>query len=115
MRRVACISLFLLAISGCVTEPVTQGRVPYKEKLRGEDCDIGLALYRQRLELPPHAGVVVTGRPVPPMPPEEQERLATEFAAACHYSMMNRVQRAITRCWTDSNDAVSFRKCNDRF
>ena len=28
---------------------------------------------------------------------EEQERLATEFAAACHYSMMNRVQRAITR------------------
>lgn len=114
MKRL-CQMLLFLSSAGCVTEPVQPGRVPYKEKLRGEDCDIGLALYRQRLELPPHAGIVVSNRPEPPLPPEEQERLATEFAGTCHYTMAGQVQRAITRCWTDSTDAVSFRKCNERF
>lgn len=85
-----------------------------RERLRAEDCTLGLSAYRQRLQLPPHASVVVTGRSNETLSSEEQERRATEFALRCQ-GMIGVVRRSIVRCWLDSADATSFTTCNDRF
>lgn len=89
--------------------------VPPADKLRIEDCELGLALYRQLLTRPAYAGVVVTGRPPETPSPEAQEQAAALFAGQCHYQLAGKVRRTIVHCWTDSLDFTTFRSCNDRF
>lgn len=85
------------------------------DMLKTVDCDIGLVAYRQLLTLPAHAGVVVTGRPPEIPSPEAQEQAAIEFAGVCHYQLAGRVRRPIIRCWADSLDVTTFRRCSERF
>lgn len=89
--------------------------VPPADKLRVEDCEVGLAAYRRLLELPAHSGTVITGRPAPVASPEEQEQAAAQFAGQCHYQLAGQVRRTIVACWTDSSDLVTFRRCNEKF
>jgi hypothetical protein len=83
-------------------------------KLRSADCDTGIGVYRQLLQLPPHAGVVSGGREAI-LSSQAQEQAAADFAAYCRASMVGSTGRAVIRCWADSKDASSFRSCNDRF
>lgn len=106
-----------LGLSGCpapvpVNEPPP---LPSTEKLKDEDCQAGLELYRQRLALPPRAGSVVAGRRLVPPSPEEQERRLTEFVVLCKRDLVGRVRRLILRCWSDSPDAETLEGCNQRF
>lgn len=88
---------------------------PSTERLRAEDCDVGAELYRQRLELPPRAGSVVTSRVPAPLPPDEQARRVAEFSALCRGALVGRARRLIVRCWSDSPDAETLQGCNQRF
>lgn len=85
-----------------------------RQRLQADDCSMALAAYRQRLQLPPNASVVVSNRSNEPLPLPEQDRLAAEFALRCQ-GMIGVARRAIVRCWLDSADATSFSACNDRF
>ncbi|MFO0574946.1 MAG: hypothetical protein U1A78_13235 [Polyangia bacterium] len=106
-----------LGLLGCgqpqlVNEPPPQ---PSTERLRPEDCDVGAELYRQRLELPPRAGSVVSNRSLAPPPPEEQARRLAEFVMLCRRDLVGRVRRLIVRCWSDAPDAETLQSCNQRF
>lgn len=85
-----------------------------RERLRASDCTLGLSAYQQRLQLPPHASVVVSNRSSEALPAAEQERLASEFALRCQ-GLIGVARRAIVRCWIDSADATAFAACNERF
>ncbi len=83
--------------------------------LRSEDCEVGTAAYRQRLQLSPNAGVVVTAHPYEPPPPEVQEQAVTAFVNRCHTDLVGHIGRAVLRCWLDSTDTSSFNRCAERF
>jgi hypothetical protein len=85
-----------------------------RQRLRADDCTLGLSVYQQRLQLPPNASVVVSNATSEPLPPQEQERRAGEFALRCQ-GLIGTARRAIVRCWLDSADATAFVACNDRF
>lgn len=117
MRAASTWLALLLFAGACAAEAdgIRRQPVPPADRLRSEDCSLGIAAYRSLLERPPNAGVVVTGRPSPLPSPEEQERAVAEFAGQCHYNLVGQARRLIVRCWLDSADASSFRRCNDRF
>ena len=102
--------------AGCVSDPnVRRNPVPSAEKLRAADCPAALATYRQLLQLPPRAGMVVTSRSAPVRSAEEQDRAAQAFATACSTTLVDKVRRAILRCWGDAPDSESFQSCSQRF
>jgi hypothetical protein len=111
--RCGLVVLGLLVVS-CIGD-VRKQPVPPADKLKLQDCELGIAVYRELLQRPAYAGVVVTGR-VPEAPsPEAQEQAATLFAGECHYQLAGRVRRTIVRCWSDSLDVTTFRRCNEKF
>lgn len=102
--------------SGCVEgADVKRNPVPPADKLTAADCEPGIAAYRLLLDKPATAGVLVTGRQVRELSPEEKELYVAEFSAICHGQLVGRARRVIVRCWTDSPDVRSFRRCNERF
>lgn len=117
MKASLYIFLVLWIGAGCIEETAIVRRqpVPSLDKLRLEDCELGIAAYRQLLQRPPHAGVVVTGRPPAIPSAEEQELAVIEFSSLCQRQLVGQARRAIVRCWTDAADTVSFRRCNERF
>lgn len=108
---------FTLALSGCpAPQPVNEALpLPATEKLQAADCETGVELYRQRLQLPPRAGSVVTNRQTAPLSVEEQARRIADFSAQCQKDLAGRARRLIVRCWHDSLDAETLRGCNQRF
>jgi len=104
------------ALAGCATttSDLSQPAELAKESLRSDDCPLAEAAYRQRLQLPPNAGVVVSNRSPAALPVEEQERRAAFFSVQCQ-SQVGKARRAILRCWLDAPDATSFLSCNERF
>jgi len=105
-----------LSLLSCATtgSDLSQPAELAKESLRSEDCPLAMAAYRQRLQLPPNAGVVVSNRSPAPLPVEEQETRAALFGLQCQ-GQVGKARRAILRCWLDALDASSFLACNDRF
>lgn len=85
-----------------------------KETLRSDDCPLAVAAFRQRLQLPPNAGVVVSNRSPEPLSEQEQETRAALFSLQCQ-AKVGTARRALLRCWLDALDATSFMACNDRF
>ena len=102
--------------SACATtsNDLSQPAQLAQERLKADDCPLALAAYRQRLQQPPNAGVVVSPRNAAPPSPEEQEVYAASFAMQCQ-ARVGQARRAILRCWLDASDATSFLACNDRF
>lgn len=115
MRVVHGFTVAVCLLVGSCEGSLRSQPVPPADKLRIEDCELGLAVYRQLLTRPAYAGVVVTGRTPEAPSPEAQEQAATLFAGQCHYQLAGKVRRTIVRCWTDSADTTTFRSCNDRF
>jgi hypothetical protein len=113
--RALLICGFVGFFAGACGGTLNRQPVPPADKLRVEDCEPALAVYRQLLALPAHAGTVVTGREGGVASPEEQEQAATQFAGQCHYQLAGRARRAILACWTDSADLATFRRCNEKF
>lgn len=108
---------FTLALSGCPAPQVVNEGLPLPptEKLQAADCEAGVELYRQRLQLPPRAGSVVTSRQPTPLSVEEQARRIAGFSAQCQKDLVGRARRLIVNCWNDSLDAETPRGCNQRF
>jgi hypothetical protein len=107
---IVAVCLFLVGCTDLRKDPV-----PPADKLRKEDCELAVAVYRQLLQRPAYAGVVITGRTPEPLSPEAQEQAATLFAGQCHYQLAGNARRTIVRCWTDSADVMTFRRCNEKF
>jgi uncharacterized lipoprotein YmbA len=105
-----------LWLAGCVSDPNVRPRaLPSAEKLRAADCAPALVTYRQLLQLPPRVGMVVTNRSAKVRSAQEQERAAQDFATQCASGLVDRVRRAILRCWSDSPDTETFQNCSLRF
>jgi hypothetical protein len=105
-----------VGLSGCATtgSDLSQPAELAKESLRADDCPLATLAYRQRLQLPPNAGVVVSHRSPAPRSVEEQETRAALFSMQCQ-GQVGKARRAILRCWLDALDESSFLACNDRF
>lgn len=112
----------LIAVAACLTgfgcggpsQDLSRPQELARERLQPDDCAVALAAYRQRLQLPPHAGVVVSNRDTQVISSAEQDQLAAAFALECQ-TLVGHARRAILRCWIDSTDATLFRGCNNRF
>lgn len=121
-RRASTVWVLSLSLSvslpggGCANDPnVKPNPVPSAEKLRAADCAPAEQNYRRLLQLPPRVGMVVTNRSVPLRSEDEQSRAAQAFAAQCQSALVDKVRRAIVRCWSDAPDAETFRACSGRF
>ena len=104
--------LFWGLLGGCA---VDEQRKFQSDFLRQSDCDIGLTAYRQLLQLPAYAGILITGKQPEAPSPEAQEQAAAEFLGVCHYKLAGNVRRPIIRCWADSPDVTTFRRCSEKF
>lgn len=108
---------FTLALAGCpAPQPVNEALpLPTTERLQAADCEAGVELYRQRLQLPPRAGSVVTTRQPVPLSVEDQARRIADFSSQCQKDLVGKARRLIVNCWHDSLDAETLRGCNQRF
>ena len=114
MRRAQLVGSVLLLL-GCSANPnLRPPPGPSAERLRGEDCEIAIELYRQRLVVPRRAGTIVSNR-LTVRSEEEQALDLAVFVSKCRVELTGRARRTILGCWQDSTDAETFDSCNDPF